>query len=132
MSRLIKFRVWDKLSEQFYYADSPARQHFNLSLDGRFCNLQNGAGGDEAVVQQFTGLSDRKVKEIYEGDILFDPFHSGWWEIGWNASELGFEFKLIKYTGDTLTGRHIACPEVAREDFEIVGNIFETPDLLKL
>ena len=68
--REIKFRVWDKLSKRFTFPESGYQGHYIMTLNGRFMNLQNGSGGDEYIVQQFTGLKDIDQKDIYEGDIV--------------------------------------------------------------
>ena len=75
--REIKFRIWDKLEQRFIFPDKGYQGHYVLSLNGRFHNLQNGSGGDEYIVQQYTGLKDSKGIEIYEGDIVEfkTPFH---------------------------------------------------------
>jgi hypothetical protein len=65
-----KFRVWDRLEQRFVYADKGYQGHYTLSLDGKFHNLQNGSGGDEYDVQQFLGILDANMKEIYEDDVV--------------------------------------------------------------
>ncbi len=65
-----KFRVWDKLEKKFIYPDKGYQGHYILSLDGKFHNLQNGSGGSEYDVQQFIGILDKNMKEVYEGDVV--------------------------------------------------------------
>ena len=66
--REFKFRVWDKLDKRYIYPDKS--YHFVINLNGIFQNFQNGSGGDEYEIQQFTGLIDSYGVDIYEGDVV--------------------------------------------------------------
>ena len=67
-------------------------------------------------ITQFTGLKDKNGKEIYEGDLIKADWH---WEEPVEV-ELGpFWFhEMIEYG---LDGKN----------FEVIGNIYENPELLK-
>lgn len=75
---------------------------------------------DPKTVGQFTGLTDKNGKEIYEGDLVRDQ-HTVF-EIIWRKG--GFYFKRISgcyqspYFGDN-------CSRM-----EIIGNIYSKPELL--
>ena len=121
----IKFRVWDKLAERFIKCDEGYQGHYVLSLKGEFHNLQNGSGGDEYVVQQYTGLTDKNGIEIYEGDIV--KATSDQYE---NENFVG---KVIFDEGCFLTwiNKNDIRGIWGEDDIEVIGNIFENSELLE-
>jgi hypothetical protein len=78
------------------------------------------------TIGQFIGLSDRNGKEIYDGDILI--------------TDKGYYFRIIwdnekaRFTGVTKEEfkgrRRYKCVEWVVKNCEVVGNIYENPELL--
>ena len=131
MNRQLKFRVWDKLAERMIYPHNDNQQHFIIDLNGRFHNLQNGSGGDDYVIQQYTGLNDINDVPIYEGDILINHYDVGNNIIGqvlYESDHGGYIFQW-KRKGRGQDYKNLNC-DVAFESV-IVGNIFEHSELLK-
>ena len=124
-----KFRVWDTLAKRFILPDKGYQGHYTLDLNGRFHDLSNGSGGDEYIVQQYTELHDKRGKPIYEGDIVYGFCLND----GPQICVVGFDTWGIYYTKI----KHYPCEEweniamLAQEHNEVIGNIFENPELLK-
>jgi uncharacterized phage protein (TIGR01671 family) len=130
MNNRFKFRVWDKLAERMIYPHNDNQQHFIIDLNGRFHNLQNGSGGDDYVIQQYTGLTDSNDYPIYEGDILKNHYDVGNNIIGqvlYESDHGGYIFQW-KRKGRGQDYKNLNC-DVAFESV-IVGNIFENSELL--
>ena len=122
MQRQIKFRAWDKLAKQFTYPDKGYQGHYVLTLNGKFYNLQNGSGGDSYIVQQYTGIKDSKGNEVYEGDIVtYNLDHTVYYQqVKWS------------YNGWVMEDDRGSYPLITNlPDFEVIGNTFEHPELLR-
>ena len=79
---------------------------------------------DSETLGQYLGLKDKNGKEIYEGDIVNRYWHEAYapdiWEVKWDAPNVCF-FLFNKNGKDWLY----------EDPLEIIGNIFENPELLE-
>ena len=130
--REIKFRVFDKDYKKMHIVGKDG--HDSLTCwDGKiqYYNLQNGEGSGEHgsyILMQYTGLTDKNGKEIYEGDYFQDDINI--WEVGYQDScfvakclNVGFGVECLDEFMDFET--HQYC------DVEVIGNIYENPHLLE-
>jgi uncharacterized phage protein (TIGR01671 family) len=136
-SRLFKFRVWAENNEfpkgQMYL------DKFLLNLNGDliFPNRINAfdysmsfarISFNNINLMQFTGLIDKNSKEIYEGDIVFNHAENG----VCNSNIIIFnEYGYFLQTYFSNARREIiSLDEYLTRDLEVIGNIFENPELL--
>jgi uncharacterized phage protein (TIGR01671 family) len=115
--REIKFKVWSFGQKRWVEKQS--------SVIKFSCELNEVFDTKEYEFQQYTGLEDKNGKEIYEGDILELVNEAN------QASricEVVFEYYSWRFKNDN-DSKPFANPD--RFKLEIIGNIFENPELLK-
>ena len=139
MKREIKFRAWDNKTEKFLY---PYPEGFNvLGEVTAFCLIEQQIREltpgtnildrvlNDIILLQFTGLYDKNRNEIYEGDIL----HSQSWPTDSRTKKHNHivEWKIAEWVATGYNGDMKVSPSLsAKRDFEIIGNIYENPELL--
>lgn len=76
-------------------------------------------------IMQYTGLKDKNNKEIYEGDILSDGNNKKPYKVIFENGSFRAEFEgdFEEYSFDLI--------DVVAQGCEIVGNIYENPELIK-
>jgi uncharacterized phage protein (TIGR01671 family) len=129
--REIKFRAWDNVKNKIYYIGEEETVSFSFDSSGIVAtDLTEHDWGfkqlEHLTYQQSTGLKDKNGNEIYEGDILrlvlidyadipedifpvtSEEFHEG----------ICYLKQIVKSNSET-------------DSVEVIGNIYENPELLK-
>lgn len=130
--REIKFRIKCTTHNKWEYYDLG-------DLVCGFALTDNGEGWFDGNWCQYTGLKDINGNEIYEGDILDTT------EFKYDGSDEPFK-GLVKFydsewelwLGDDRPAKslsdgahHLGYIHAQDDELEIIGNIYETPELLK-
>ena len=123
--REIKFRAWDKENEKMMKVSSLHLENKEISVkeNGTFhlFRMQD--------LMQYTGLKDKNDKEIYEGDIvLVKPGGTSTWY------KTVVKFKEGAFIASLIDGEdyiYIFNRGFDSNDFEILGNVYENPELLE-
>ena len=109
MKREIKFRAWvEKDKSMIFHREVIERAH--LQFEGKL--------NHNDIVMQFTGLQDQNGKDIYEGDILSVP----------RLENTRHQVRMVIEWENENSRFTKFYPRTA---FQIIGNIYENPELLK-
>lgn len=125
--REISFRAWNKNTKMMILPPSPCHSQIGptMTFDGK--TYINGKYQD-LIYMPWTGLITKDADYIYEGDILGGQFEGGyilWCDTCKNLQYHACE-ECFACNGD------VHWYEVVAEDglLEVIGNIYENPDLL--
>lgn len=91
------------------------------SLEGEFLV-------DENTICQYTGLTDKNGKKIFEGDILRHADETILKTV-WNDRKYGFAAQCVKGSA-LLKDCKWGLWEFESDEVEVIGNVFDNPELL--
>lgn len=127
--REIKFRAWVGREKMEYL---PELQEDGVEFAKQYKKLDQERGG--AFLMQFTGLFDKKGKEIYEGDVFEFPEKN---EFG-SMTKIKLAVMWCDHEGNWALSRTPEDPENPHyimsgqvRKREVIGNIYENPELIK-
>lgn len=125
--REIKFRAWDKALKSWtnYSIDDDLLMFYDKHAE---C-WETDQEGERLILCQYTGLKDNEDREIYEGDIVKAISFARWiGVVKYSDENQAFIFDDLdkKYRGKSTVFMN-----QFDDGFEILGNIYENPELLK-
>lgn len=123
---ILKFRAWLKKKQKM---DNEI-DHISWLEDELYCigdGITYMVSAKDLVLMQSTGLVDKNDKEIFEGDIL--DYKGRKALVRWHGSYASFIYRFV----DELQKRKTEWKPLylAYMKCEIIGNIYENPELLE-
>lgn len=133
MKREIKFRVWTGQQMDYNIMAGFLGAFYVQGIDERdsaSMSQFNTKYPEGCSVMQFTGLKDKRGREIYEWDIvLYDDLN---WNVVWNYDRWDLKRGNDLHTYYIGEDNAMDDPHITVwEDLKVIGNIYENPELLK-
>ena len=130
--RRIAFRAWDKEKKSMGFPDKFPYIFFGIYPNGKIFNSKTREDlSKRFILMQFIGLKDKKGKPIFEGDICKyeDEIVSIVWWNKYACWAEQYKQELDGFEWINLHNRMGLIDEDREKVYEIIGNIYENPEL---
>ena len=118
----LKFRIWSVKLNRYYW-------NYAVNTDGDLVkwmsNHKEEDVGEKLIIEQHTGIYDRKHNPIYEGDILKDTRSNKIYQVCWVGCMASFAMVLLDGE-EKINPKSLYFANQSFGWFEIVGNIHTT------
>lgn len=120
----LKFKAFFKVDGRIYEALSIDFANKEVTLWDKETAVNFEASFDEIELIQYTGVNDKNGKEIYTGSLV---------KWGLRTYKICFDCGFYMHDLSRINPEYPITKEFkeAPEEFEIVGNIYENPEILK-
>jgi len=119
----LKFKVWNKVKKRMYRSGSLSftseRHSFMIFADKEIGTYKD----DEVEIMQYTGQKDSNNNEVYQRDVI--EMEGSKFIVVWDNNRGGWSYTDVE--------RRIIMKGFGRSEAngsKVIGNEFETPDLL--
>ena len=124
-----KFRAWDGAKKEMF------KDTFTITESGQVVVVEQEfvtsppdyVFVDYLTIMQSTGLKDKNGKEIFEGDIVVYKDREA--VVKWHGSYASFIYRFVDEMQERVSEWDPLF--LAYHHFEIIGNVYENPELLE-
>lgn len=147
----LKFRSWDTVEKRIVFFTLEELLEFQYKMGTGFVGVRNNPSNRMYdKIMQYTGLKDKSGKEIYTGDIIkatereqqtkdgYERIEQVYWHNGgpklfskaMNDFSTEDDMQTIRWCMWRTRGAMDRDIYLELVDFEVIGNIYENPELL--
>lgn len=119
-----------------HFKSSVSEKELNIIVEGcewddsnEWFNIGRRTKVIPETVGQYTGLTDKNGKKIFEGDIIDTPDRLV--KVVWFAGNAQFDLHFIRYKDDVTTTNFKGIHMRDLKEYEVIGNIHDNLELLE-